>query len=335
MTAIRPCSAWTGLRRGRWPIIGIGLAVLTPAGVAEPVAEAATFTRPAVSGSELLWQATGTVVPGGIARVLMAASEPLQRNVLVALVDPASGQTLGLAQAFRAPGSASQNTGWIALLGIPTTVIPGTYELVMKTTESGGPIQHTATLIVSARPFATLEIALSASLTALRRAPDPRKDEQSRLLNEVLLGFDEAAAFHLEALRLPLVELRRTSAYGDRRSYLYHDGNSSLSVHSGIDFAANRGTPVTASGGGRVAMARPRIVTGNTVVLEHLPGVFSLYYHLDSMTVGEGQMLEAGAPVGTVGSTGLATGAHLHWEVRVGGVAVDPMLLLAERLVDT
>jgi murein DD-endopeptidase MepM/ murein hydrolase activator NlpD len=71
-------------------------------------------------------------------------------------------------------------------------------------------------------------------------------------------------------------------------------------------------------------MARDRIVTGNTVVIEHLPGVFSLYYHLDSIGVDEGDVVEQGERIGTVGMTGLATGPHLHWEIRVGGVPVAP-----------
>ena len=90
---------------------------------------------------------------------------------------------------------------------------------------------------------------------------------------------------------------------------------------------------VAAAGGGKVAMARERIVTGFTVVVEHLPGVYSLYYHLDGLAVREGQRVSAGDPIGTVGSTGLATGPHLHWEVRAAGVAVDPDVLVAGPLV--
>ena len=71
-------------------------------------------------------------------------------------------------------------------------------------------------------------------------------------------------------------------------------------------------------------MARSRIVTGDTVVIEHLPGVYSLYYHLDEIFVEEGEEIAVEALIGTVGSTGLATGPHLHWEIRVAGVPVSP-----------
>ena len=84
-----------------------------------------------------------------------------------------------------------------------------------------------------------------------------------------------------------------------------------------------------------MVLARERIVTGLSVAIEHLPGVYSLYYHLARIVVREGQRVSAGAAVGTVGSTGLATGPHLHWEVRAAGVAIDPDAVAGAALVDT
>ena len=64
---------------------------------------------------------------------------------------------------------------------------------------------------------------------------------------------------------------------------------------------------------------------GKVVIIDHGLGVFSSYYHLSEMAVEAGQEVERGHPVGKVGSTGLSTGSHLHWEIRVGGVYVDPL----------
>ena len=91
---------------------------------------------------------------------------------------------------------------------------------------------------------------------------------------------------------------------------------------------------VVAAGAGTVVMARFRIITGLTVVIEHLPAVYSLYYHLSRLNVAVGERVEPGTALGTVGSTGLATGPHLHWEVRAAGVAVDPDVLVTTPLVD-
>jgi murein DD-endopeptidase MepM/ murein hydrolase activator NlpD len=71
-------------------------------------------------------------------------------------------------------------------------------------------------------------------------------------------------------------------------------------------------------------MAEDRIVTGLTVVIEHLPGVYTIYMHLSRMAVSVGDLVERSATIGLLGATGLATGPHLHWELRVLGVASDP-----------
>jgi murein DD-endopeptidase MepM/ murein hydrolase activator NlpD len=81
-------------------------------------------------------------------------------------------------------------------------------------------------------------------------------------------------------------------------------------------------------------MACERITTGNTIVLEHLPGVYSLYFHLDQIFVEEGDWVEQKQEIGLVGNTGLSTAAHLHWEIRVNGVAVNPDSFLEERVID-
>jgi murein DD-endopeptidase MepM/ murein hydrolase activator NlpD len=99
--------------------------------------------------------------------------------------------------------------------------------------------------------------------------------------------------------------------------------------------AAPTGTPVFAPAAGRVAFAGDRIVTGKSVVLEHLPGLFSISYHLSEIAVREGDILEAGQPLGKVGMTGLATGPHLHWEVQVLGTPVDPDGFLRRAVLDT
>jgi murein DD-endopeptidase MepM/ murein hydrolase activator NlpD len=83
-----------------------------------------------------------------------------------------------------------------------------------------------------------------------------------------------------------------------------------------------------------VALARSRIVTGNTVVIEHLPGVYSLYYHMDKIAVAEGDLVETGARLGEAGATGCATGAHLHWEIRVATENTDPASFLGRKVLD-
>ncbi|MFP4114859.1 MAG: M23 family metallopeptidase [Spirochaetota bacterium] len=211
----------------------------------------------------------------------------------------------------------------VYLLGVDSTTHPGDYVIVGMNT--AGAIAFAQPLEIVERDFRSEEIPLTPSLTSLRDEPDPRKTEQTRVLTELILSRDPDAVFHTGPLGWPLPpETRRTSLYGDRRTFLYADGRRARAIHVGLDFASPVGTTVVSSGSGVVRMARDRIVTGKTVVIEHLPGVYSLYYHLDELAVEEGRTISQGDVVGTVGATGLATGPHLHWEVRVGGVAVSP-----------
>lgn len=96
-------------------------------------------------------------------------------------------------------------------------------------------------------------------------------------------------------------------------------------MHTGLDFPAPEGTPVLAARTGRVTVVRWMDGYGNVVAIKHDLGVSTMYAHLSAFLVEEGQRVAVGQPVGRVGSTGEATGPHLHFEVRVRGAAVDPL----------
>jgi murein DD-endopeptidase MepM/ murein hydrolase activator NlpD len=115
-----------------------------------------------------------------------------------------------------------------------------------------------------------------------------------------------------------------TGPFGVRRVY----NGKPKGYHNGVDISAPRGTPVTAPAGGRVVLVGDYFMTGRTVVLDHGLGLHTAYFHMDSAAVVEGEVLEAGAVVGLVGSTGRSTGAHLHWGVYVSGVRGDPESML-------
>lgn len=115
---------------------------------------------------------------------------------------------------------------------------------------------------------------------------------------------------------------RVTSPYGERRTL---QPGSVMTVHEGVDYAAPTGAPIPAPNRGRVAFVGPLTIRGNTVVLDHGFGVFTLFYHLHDFSVSLGQVVERGATVGLVGSTGRSTGSHIHWEMYVAGAAVDPV----------
>ena len=117
--------------------------------------------------------------------------------------------------------------------------------------------------------------------------------------------------------------LYHSSFYGARRSY---NGGPYSSYHEGLDFAAYRGTKVYAPAAGVIVLAETLYVRGGAVIIDHGLGVYTGFYHLDSVDVAVGSTIQQGDLVGTVGSTGLSTGPHLHWDLLVNGVWVDPFV---------
>ena len=116
-----------------------------------------------------------------------------------------------------------------------------------------------------------------------------------------------------------------TGSFGTRSIFNGHPRQP----HGGTDFISPTGTPIHAPNSGRVVVASELYFTGNTVVIDHGLGVFSMLAHLSVMDVHVGDSVIAGQIVGQVGATGRVTGPHLHWAVRVGGARVDPLAVLA------
>jgi murein DD-endopeptidase MepM/ murein hydrolase activator NlpD len=116
------------------------------------------------------------------------------------------------------------------------------------------------------------------------------------------------------------VQGRISSEFGPR----VHPVTGARRDHHGLDIAAPTGTPISAAAGGKVTFAGQQRGYGNIVIVDHGNGTETRYAHQDTIAVSVGQRISAGQRVGTVGSTGLSTGPHLHFEVRRNGEAVDP-----------
>jgi murein DD-endopeptidase MepM/ murein hydrolase activator NlpD len=104
--------------------------------------------------------------------------------------------------------------------------------------------------------------------------------------------------------------------------------------HGGADYTAARGTPVVAANAGRVALVAEYFFPGRLVALDHGLGLYTLYFHLDTVGVGPGERVERGQTLGAVGMTGRSTGPHLHFGAQLGPARVDPDALLALRVAD-
>ncbi|MBI2962533.1 MAG: peptidoglycan DD-metalloendopeptidase family protein [Deltaproteobacteria bacterium] len=157
-------------------------------------------------------------------------------------------------------------------------------------------------------------------------APDPAtlrriEREQQRL---AALWERSGAERSWRGAFLPPTDGAPGSPFGLRRFF----NGEPRSPHAGIDFRAPRGAAVRAANRGRVALADDLFFTGKTVVVDHGCGLFTLYVHLSRLATRAGALVDKGQEIGKVGSTGRATGPHLHFAARVGEARIDPAGLL-------
>jgi murein DD-endopeptidase MepM/ murein hydrolase activator NlpD len=240
------------------------------------------------------------------------------------------GRQLARTSFFLVPAENGKPGFLATVITIPSTAAAGA--AVFRLNSANGALCDIS-FTIAARDFAAEVIHLNERLTGIRTDPSPESTEESNLLWNILTTTGDRI-YHSGPFVPPVLETRRTSFFGDRRVFQYSTGRSDTSIHAGVDFGVPTGTRVDACGTGRVVLARMRIVTGNSIVLEHAPGIYSLYYHLDSISVREGDIVRTGTQIGLSGSTGLSTGPHLHWELRVGTENTDPDAFVTRQIID-
>lgn len=208
-----------------------------------------------------------------------------------------------------------------ALVGIPLSAAPGFHTLTI-TDLSGESISHPFEVVAKQYPEQRLTIANRKMVN-----PDPadleRIRSESALMREQYLSFSEA----LQRLRpfLKPVDGVTSSPFGRRRIL----NDQPRSPHSGLDIAADQGTPVGAPAPAKVSLTGEFYFNGKTIFLNHGQGLVTMYCHLSEINVEPGDTVERGATIGLVGATGRVTGPHLHWSVSLNGNRVDPELVIA------
>jgi murein DD-endopeptidase MepM/ murein hydrolase activator NlpD len=171
---------------------------------------------------------------------------------------------------------------------------------------------------VAPRRFGVQHLKLSARQEQAYTAPEVERERE--LIGAALARVSDERAWRGSFL-MPVAG-RISTQYGLQR---YVNGRLAYR-HRGIDIAAPQGTPVVAAADGVVALAEDWFALhGQTVILDHGQGVATLYLHLSAIEVKAGQRVARGQVIGRVGSTGVATGPHLHYAVYVYGTAVDPL----------
>ena len=150
---------------------------------------------------------------------------------------------------------------------------------------------------------------------------DLRRENDGKILS---LAGQSDDAVHWEGDFMALPRAQRMAGFADHRTYIYEGNTVDRQVHMGVDLASLRHAPVPAANSGRVMLVDWIGIYGDTVVIDHGSGVLSLYSHLSSVDVSEGEFVARGDTIGQTGTTGLAVGDHLHFSMIVGGVFVNP-----------
>jgi murein DD-endopeptidase MepM/ murein hydrolase activator NlpD len=215
-----------------------------------------------------------------------------------------------------------QYTGLVGVGAHPVSgVTPGLHNLVITAThENASPTAVTSNVEIRPGHYNSEYIILSSDRQSLL---DPVLLNAERdKLNATWSVFNPQRYWN-GLFRVPVDKfIRISSPFGTRRSY---GGGPMTSYHEGTDFAIPAGTPVYAPADGVVMIAEPLAVRGNAVVIDHGWGVYTGLYHLSEIKVTPGQQVKQGDLIGLSGNTGLSTGAHLHWDIRIRGLNVDAL----------
>ncbi len=214
--------------------------------------------------------------------------------------------------------------GFTALIGLDAFTEAGLYELSL----GGSGIQPwrpmTQQLPVTQGNYGTQFITLGEEYNALL---DPTvRQEEDAFLATYFNHYSEAQQWQ-GVFQTPISVTVVTAVYGDGRSY---NGGPIEIFHTGVDYGGAVGTPILAPANGTVIFAEETQLRGLVTIVDHGLGVTTAYFHQSEMLVQVGDLVVVGQPIGTLGSTGLSSGPHLHWDLRVNNVPVDGVQWLNE-----
>ncbi len=275
--------------------------------------------------------ATRYVSPGGAVMVAFKAGDASRVDVTV-------GKRVFPSFAYGPPDRGAR----VALIALPYDYDAGTPLGVTARDEAGNTAARGVPVELKPRAFPRDTIKLSEAFLQAK-VPEllPQRPPTQPLLDGFLvINRDQRKQAEDEKIKIgaktadkplwsgPFVQPRNTkvfSNFAETRTYVYEGRTVDTQVHVGFDLASTKQTPVPAANSGQVAFAGPLTIYGNAVIVDHGLGLQTLYAHLSTIDVKAGDAVEKGHVLGRSGTTGLAVGDHLHFEVLVSGVSVTPV----------
>jgi len=209
-----------------------------------------------------------------------------------------------------------QDARWLAIVGIPLSIKPGTSQQV----SSGG---RNLPFVVGDKKYPEQRITLKN-----KRQVNPDPEDLKRIEQELDVQVRAYRTFSpVTPSNLLLdkpVDGPLSSKFGVRRFFNGEERNP----HAGLDFAVPAGTPIKSPAAGKVILIGNYFFNGNTVFVDHGQGFISMFCHMSKIDVKVGDAVPRGGVVGRVGSTGRATGPHMHWNVSLNDARVDPAIFI-------
>ena len=206
---------------------------------------------------------------------------------------------------------------WVTILGVDLDTKPGEHHA--KIVGGDGEV----TINVLAKKYPTEKVSVDDRFVNLSKADLERSARETKEVGAIYQRITTGIVPD-EAFSIPIQGDTSGTNFGERRVF----NGQPRAPHSGADLKASTGTPVHATNRGRVVLAKNLFFTGNTVIVDHGLGIYSLYAHLSQIDVKDGEVVNNGQVVGLAGATGRVTAPHLHWGMRVQGARVDPFTLV-------
>jgi murein DD-endopeptidase MepM/ murein hydrolase activator NlpD len=271
----------------------------------------------------LLLSPASPVLAGGL-RITWDPARPRAGDVvLMRLHDVPPGATVDATLDGHPLSAFVSGSGHAAVVGIDMDAPAGARPWQVRVTT--GTMVDTAEgeLPITARTYQVQHLTVAPSMAELDPATEKRAVEESERLRATYRTISGERLWRGAWLR-PVAGETPGTGFGARRVI----NGQTRAPHSGIDFAAPVGAPVVAANRGRVALVGEYFFPGRLVVLDHGLGLYTVYFHLETIAVTEGQVVARGETLGTVGMTGRVTGPHLHFAAQVGAARIDPAILL-------
>ena len=210
-------------------------------------------------------------------------------------------------------------THWEAIVGLPLSIKAGIHKLKVKR----GNNSFTKEFSVRNKKYETQYLTVKKKHVDLSKENIARYQREKKVIGKALRTWREDPEVSTQFIKP--VEGPFSSPFGLKRFF----NNKPRRPHSGLDIAAPIGTIIKAPGQGVIVNTGDYFFNGNTVFIDHGQGLITMFCHMNDIHVNEGDIVQQGDVVGTVGKTGRVTGPHLHWSVSLNNTRVEPKLFMS------